>query len=114
MSGVEPMIVIGPFSPRNEPGLMVTAFVFSLGAEKVCASAGEEVSEIFWVRIDELISSRREVTLPDRGRVQAYLWRGRVIWGLTERILSTLLERGIVGENGELRIGDGYALSLHR
>jgi len=98
---VEPLVVIGPFSPRNEPGLMVIACIFSLGAEKVCASSGEEVSEIFWVPIDELISSRREITLPGRGRVQAYLWRGKVIWGLTERILSTLLERGIMGKSRE-------------
>ena len=101
LSGVEPLVVIGPFSPRNEPGLMVIAYIFSLGAEKVCASSGEEVSEIFWVPIDELISSRREITLPGRGRVQAYLWRGKVIWGLTERILSTLLERGIMGKSRE-------------
>ena len=88
LSGVDPSAVIGPFSSGYDPDLKVYAFVFSLGSGEARTSAGEEVAEVFWAPIDELLASRGEAVLPSGRRVRAYAWQGRVIWGLTYRVLT--------------------------
>lgn len=88
LSRFEPTTVIGPCSPSNAPNLSVTVFVFNFGARQVSISTGGEVSEAFWVPICELLNSTGEAVLPSGRRVRAFIWRDKVIWGFTYRVLS--------------------------
>jgi hypothetical protein len=61
-----------------------------------------EVADSFWVPLSELVrleSTKREVHV-DEGtlEVDAYDYQGRVIWGLTYRILNLLLDRKTEGD----------------
>lgn len=78
------------------PPVVVRPFVFSLGRAPALALS-EEVTEAFWVPLAVLRSppTRREVTLVLRGEERtfpAYALGERVIWGMTERILTPFLE----------------------
>lgn len=82
-----------PRSPANEPTMLVVPFV-AYATVPLEPRPGPEMAEAFWAPLDRLPEAR------DRARVRtrigeltvpAFLWEGRVIWGLTYRILEELL-----------------------
>lgn len=80
--------------PVNVSQLTVFPYVFSLRKE-VPVREGVEVNEAFWASLRDLRKSRTTRTVHAAGRelrVPAYLHEGRVVWGLTYRILTSLFE----------------------
>jgi 8-oxo-dGTP pyrophosphatase MutT (NUDIX family) len=74
----------------------VTPFVFQLNSD-VAVRMNDEVAETFWASLQELStirSTRSEVRVEAVTLdVDSYLLDGRVIWGLTFRIIRSLLNR---------------------
>ncbi|RLG51551.1 MAG: coenzyme A pyrophosphatase [Thermoproteota archaeon] len=70
-----------PESPRNKPELKVYPLVCLLEDEQAEPKPGTEVSEVFWAPMPELVSSWSS----ELGG--CFKWRGKVVWGLTYRIL---------------------------
>lgn len=79
------------------PVISIWPFVFRTGADSVARVGSPEVESVHWFRVEDLA---------DRGNRGSYPWRegglvrrfpcieleGRVIWGLTYRILTGFLE----------------------
>ncbi len=88
--------VLGHLAPRvpgNVPDLLVVPFV-ALAAVPLNPRPGPEMEETFWAPLADLPASWGRTIVPTRVgelRVPAFLWNGRVIWGLTYRILEELL-----------------------
>jgi len=85
-----------PATVRGRPvGMTIVPFVFELTAEAEL-SYSDEVAEAVWVPLDPLLHGRRRTTFAvDRGggeRVQlpAHDVDGRIVWGLTYRMLDSL------------------------
>lgn len=85
-------------SPRaaSAPQIAVQPFVFAL-ADRAALSPNHEVSLAIWIPIRELREpgSYRPVALELRGELRsfpAYHVGEHVIWGMTERILTPILE----------------------
>lgn len=77
--------------------LVISPFVFLVGASPSLV-LNDEVAEAVWVSLRDLragcYSTSHEVTLQGQARVlPAFGVQGRVIWGLTYRIVSNLLDR---------------------
>jgi hypothetical protein len=76
--------------------VLVAPFVFQLNSD-VAVRMNDEVAETFWVPLQELstIRSTRSEVRVEAGTldVDSYLLDGRVIWGLTFRIIRSLLNR---------------------
>ena len=74
----------------------VAPFVFQLKIE-AAVWPSHEVAESFWVRLSDLsrIASTRSEVFAQNSRllVDSYVYDGHVIWGLTFRIVNTLLDR---------------------
>ncbi len=101
LSGIEPTATLGPFRSCLDPEVTVWAFVFRLPGRPE-TSLGDEIEEAFWAPISELAASKRHFEVGGRVR-EAYVWRGRVVWGLTRRILDRalpLLSGGVSAEPG--------------
>jgi 8-oxo-dGTP pyrophosphatase MutT (NUDIX family) len=84
--------------------IRVAPFVFQL-KQDVVVKTNVEVDESFWVPLNELqnmIPVRTTVHV-EEGRldVDAFIYRDRVIWGLTFRIINTLLNRGTDTDSSE-------------
>ncbi|MFQ5552832.1 MAG: NUDIX hydrolase [Thermoplasmata archaeon] len=80
--------------PVNVSQLTVFPYVFSLRKE-ASPRAGPEVQEAFWTSLSSLRTSRTTRTVHAGGRelrVPVYLTNGRVVWGLTHRILTNLFD----------------------
>jgi len=76
--------------------VQVAPFVFELKTD-VIVKSNEEVAEKFWVPLSILEVSeinRTEVKI-DEGKlkVEAYIYGGNTVWGLTFRIINILLDR---------------------
>lgn len=85
-----------PQSPLLPP-VVVRPYVFAL-PERPPHAPSPEVREAFWVGMHELRAPHvyGSVTVHPHGVplvVSAYVLGGRTIWGMTERILTPLLER---------------------
>lgn len=83
-----------PVRPSNAPQLTVFPFVHSLRKE-VNMRSGEEVRSYFWASLRELKDARvtTEVrTFEYELVVPAYLHDGKVVWGLTYRILTAFYD----------------------
>jgi 8-oxo-dGTP pyrophosphatase MutT (NUDIX family) len=83
-------------SPRTAtyPELVVRPFVFGL-RQKPPLDPGPEAEECFWVRLDALPGAIREETFFIAGKprkLPAFKIGTRTVWGITYRILETLLE----------------------
>ncbi len=83
-----------PRSPRLPP-IVVRPHVFVLG-ESFEISMSDEVADAFWVPLATLLDpatrdTRSVEALGARFKMPAFVVGERVIWGLTERILSQLL-----------------------
>ena len=84
---------MAPRSPGNVPSMLVVPFV-AYATAPLEPRVGPEMSETFWVPLAELPATRSRTVVPTRiGEltVPAFLHAGRVIWGLTYRILEELL-----------------------
>ena len=86
-----------PAMARGRPaGLIISSFVFELvGAAELVKNA--EVEETLWAPLTPLALGALDSTLPYEfeGRkltLPAWDVEGRIVWGLTHRILSTLFE----------------------
>ncbi len=85
---------LGPHSAPL-PRITITPFVAAYGASGV-VTLSPEVAEAFWVPVEALRDPRasREIVLELTGgprRVPSFEHEGRIIWGLTERILRQFL-----------------------
>jgi len=98
LARAERLAVLSDLRPRTTvlPPIYVRPFVFAL-PERPALTLSLEVQGAFWVafsRFDEP-DVRRDVTIAIRGvdrAFPAYVLGDRVIWGMTERILTPLLE----------------------
>jgi 8-oxo-dGTP pyrophosphatase MutT (NUDIX family) len=86
-----------PAMARGRPaGLIIASFVFELfGAPALTTNA--EVDEALWTPLAPLAGGALDSTLPyelDGRKFTLPAWdvEGRIVWGLTHRILSTLFE----------------------
>ena len=89
--------VLDDIHPRTAvlPPVVVRPFVFGLAA-RPRVTPGVEVDSAFWVSLDALLdpATRRDVTIDVRGvsrTFPAYVLGRDVIWGMTERILASLI-----------------------
>lgn len=103
LTAAERLGVLDDLYPRTPtlPPVVVRPFVFAI-TDRPVLSYSEEVTEAFWVPLADLQvpSARREVTLTIRGvdrTFPAYVLGDRVIWGMTERILTGFL--GLLATN---------------
>ena len=86
-----------PAVARGRPvGLTIFPFVFELTADAEL-SYSDEVAEAVWVPLDPLLHGRLRTTFAvDRGGEQVQLPAhdvdGRIVWGLTYRMLDSLFE----------------------
>ncbi|MDD5628875.1 MAG: CoA pyrophosphatase [Elusimicrobia bacterium] len=83
-------------SPRTAtyPELAVRPFVFGLLRRPACAP-GPEAAECFWVRLDGLppaVCAETFVIAGQPRRLPAFKLGNRIVWGITYRILRSLLE----------------------
>jgi 8-oxo-dGTP pyrophosphatase MutT (NUDIX family) len=76
-------------------GLIIRPYVFALEVEDVALHPNHEVAEALWVPLGPLV--RGEASTDYRYQRQgldvvlpAYLWEGRVVWGLTYQMLQVL------------------------
>ncbi len=92
---------LAPRSPGNVPSMLVVPFV-AYAAGPLAPRPGPEMAETFWAPLAELPATRHRTVVPTRIgdlTVPAFLYGGRVIWGLTYRILEELLV--LVGRSDE-------------
>jgi ADP-ribose pyrophosphatase YjhB (NUDIX family) len=85
---------LGPHSTPL-PRITITPFVVAYGASGI-VTLSPEVAEAFWVPVEALRDPRasREIVLELTGgprSVSSFEHEGRIIWGLTERILRQFL-----------------------
>lgn len=78
--------------------ILVAPFVFQLNSN-VAVKLNDEVTESFWVPLSSLseLNASKSV-VKDENRVltvDSYIYEGRVIWGLTFRIVNTLLVKNV-------------------
>ena len=87
-----------PFVTTRSRRVQVAPFVFELNSS-VRVRMNREVAESFWVPLTELSRlevERREVRVEGgKLEVDCYDYGGRIIWGLTFRILNILLGRRV-------------------
>ncbi len=84
---------MAPRAPGNLLELLVVPFV-ALATAPLDPVAGPEMESTFWIPLKELPPSwGRTAVLTSIGdlSVPAYLWKDRVIWGFTYRVLEELL-----------------------
>jgi 8-oxo-dGTP pyrophosphatase MutT (NUDIX family) len=90
--------LLPPISARTR-NIVVVPFLFQLNAP-VNIRLNDEVTEFFWITLSDLATirvSKSNVHTQDRKLlVDSYIYRNHVIWGLTFRIINTLLDRKTV------------------
>lgn len=81
------------FHPLNEPSLEVIPVIVLVDTKPAVKLSGE-LQEYFWAPVDRLSTGIVEVRCSDGGlrRVEAYIYGGYIIWGLTARITRSLIE----------------------
>jgi 8-oxo-dGTP pyrophosphatase MutT (NUDIX family) len=79
--------------------MIISPQVYALQSEPELALDGREVAEALWVPLGALASGHYDGThswrapgLPARLDLPCWRYRGRTIWGLTHRMLGSLLE----------------------
>lgn len=81
----------------DAPPIVVRPFVFAVLRCPSLVVSSDEVQRAFWVPISALLDppARTQVTMSIRGvpqSITAYRAEGEIIWGMTERILRSLLQ----------------------
>src|SRR5205085_2847243 len=76
-------------------GLTITPFAFELTAD-VQLTLNREVAEVLWAPLDPLARGERATTMPyqlegQKLSLPAHDVEGRIVWGLTYRMLEGLL-----------------------
>ncbi len=84
--------------PRGKglPRIVIRSFVFRL-SRKPPVRPSAEADHAFWVPVRSLSRSDGMIAIEykgDRIRVPAFITQGRVIWGITRRILLSFFEKG--------------------
>ncbi len=77
-------------------GLVIEPFAFELAGSETLV-INHEVQEAFWLPLSFLTDRSHRSSLEyaiDRGtvRLPCYYWKGRMLWGLTLRILDEVIE----------------------
>ncbi len=91
------LTAVSPHSVRA-PSITISPFVFQYSGDKT-VTISHEVADAWWVPIEELQRESAwnmvQVEVSDGSCVttRGFLWRGHILWGLTERILSEFLAR---------------------
>jgi len=88
---------VSPRGAKVLPPLAVTPFLFRVGSEADARVASPEVELVHWVPIADLADPAREGTyrLPIGGGVRSFRSidvRGEQVWGLTWRVLDSLMD----------------------
>ena len=83
-------------NPRAGFDLVVTPQVFALEVEGVPLRPNEEVAEVLWGNLDEMISGRAltDARFPEfqrEGTFPGYQVGEQVVWGLTFRMMNDFL-----------------------
>ena len=90
------MLGVLPNAYSRTRRVLVTPFVFQLKSD-ITLRLNQEVADSFWVPLDDLskIASTKSEVFAQNSRllVDSYVYDGHVIWGLTFRIINTLLEK---------------------
>lgn len=79
---------------QSERMLAVRPFVYWT-SQRPELELSSEVAQALWVPLNSLAASAGEAQVEHRGaqlRVAAFLVQGRVVWGMTQRVLAGLLE----------------------
>jgi hypothetical protein len=77
--------------------MIIAPFVFALHRDPVLVGNPQEVDEVLWTPLNPLASGERNTTQPyvldgQRTSLPAFDVSGRVVWGLTHRMLSELFQ----------------------
>ena len=76
------------------PKVVVRPFVFGLDRRPAVAASGEVAGHL-WSSLDTLVAKRQKThvqTAEGRRRVDAFVLGERIVWGITHRIVSALLD----------------------
>jgi 8-oxo-dGTP pyrophosphatase MutT (NUDIX family) len=78
-------------------GLVIAVFVFAITGDPVLVPNEAEVTEALWTKISPLVRGERDATFRYRHEdgefpLPAYDVEGRIVWGLTHRMLGVLFE----------------------
>ncbi len=91
---LDPPLYLSSMAPANRPKWSVAIFLDFLkdGESGELRPDPGEVAECFWARFDELVAGHDEIPLRG-GLLVAPSFRvaGHVVWGFTQRVLSTFL-----------------------
>lgn len=96
----QPLGCLDPLEPatRRLPPLSIYPFVFAVPPETGARASSREVDQVFWTPLREIFSpmSEGKVRIPLGDLIRdfpCFRVHGRVIWGLTYRILKDFLRR---------------------
>ena len=95
---------------RSIPPMDITPFVFRVEAE-VTAVPGREAEECFWLPLEEVLSGQldaehRHVRQGVTQTLPAWRYGGRVVWGMTYRMICDVLRAGgLLQSPGSSRAG---------
>jgi 8-oxo-dGTP pyrophosphatase MutT (NUDIX family) len=84
--------VMHTFQSSHRPEMKVLPFVFLASTELSVTLNNNELESFFWIPLEELAKKRARVKF-DFGEFPAFIVRNLNIWGLTYRILETLITR---------------------
>jgi NADH pyrophosphatase NudC (nudix superfamily) len=87
-----------PYVYARSGSVRVAPFVFQLRAG-VEIQRNVEVADAFWLALAEIVNSEvtRSEVCTQGGKLvtNSYIYKGRVIWGLTFRIINLLIGRNV-------------------
>jgi len=88
---------VNPRTPHLPP-IVVRPYVFAVPERPTLITSPDEVQRAFWIPFSTLSdpATRTQITVTLRGvprTFTAYQVEGEIIWGMTERILRSFLER---------------------
>lgn len=91
-----PLPIVSAMSGGKSAGFRVQPFVFRLPSRPDFTTNDAEVAELVWIPAREFVLGARETTFTfERGGVRfplpAWDFDGRIVWGLTHRVLFTFL-----------------------
>jgi 8-oxo-dGTP pyrophosphatase MutT (NUDIX family) len=78
-------------------GLVIAPFVFAVTGDPLLTPNRDEVDELLWAPLGPMLAGERDTTLlwefeGQKIQVPGYDVEGRIVWGLTHRMLGALFE----------------------